>query len=67
MYYSTTYSSPVGLLTLACNDDSLIGLWIKGQKYHGESIFQSFTTKNNTPIFNKTKIWLDKYFSKQMP
>ncbi|MEG0229114.1 MAG: methylated-DNA--[protein]-cysteine S-methyltransferase [Oscillospiraceae bacterium] len=67
MYYSTTYSSPVGLLTLACNDDSLIGLWIKGQKYHGESIFKSFTTKNNTPIFNKTKIWLDKYFSKQMP
>lgn len=32
---STTYKSPVGLLTLACDGDALVGLWIEGQKYYG--------------------------------
>ena len=32
MYYSTTYRSPVGILTLASDGEALAGLWISGQK-----------------------------------
>ena len=32
MYYSTTYRSPVGILTLASDGEALMGLWISGQK-----------------------------------
>ena len=33
MIYTTHYSSPLGDLLLACQDNALIGLWIEGQKY----------------------------------
>ena len=34
MYYKTVYQSPVGTLTLACDETggSLVCLWIEGQK-----------------------------------
>ena len=33
MFYQTTYSSPVGRLTLASDGESLTGLWLENQKY----------------------------------
>lgn len=38
MYYTTTYSAPVGLITLASNGDKLVGLWNEGQKYFGSNL-----------------------------
>ena len=33
MYYKTKYISPLGNITLASNGNSLVGLWLEGQKY----------------------------------
>jgi methylated-DNA-[protein]-cysteine S-methyltransferase len=37
VYYSATCPSPVGTITLACDEvgETLTGLWLEGQKYHG--------------------------------
>lgn len=67
MYYSTTYSLPVGVVTLASDGDSLAGLWIKGQKYHGASVPAELIQKDDLPIFEETKRWLDSYFAKEKP
>lgn len=67
MYYSTTYSSPVGNITLACDGGSLVGLWIEGQKYHGNTIFQDMIENNNIPVFDAAKKWLDRYFAGEKP
>lgn len=67
MYYSTTYLSPVGTMTLACDGRNLAGLWIEGQKYHGESISGTMTEDNNLPIFAAAKKWLDRYFAGKKP
>lgn len=67
MYYLTTYSSPLGLLTLACDDNNLIGLWIEGQKYHGDTTDENTIKKDDIPIFNTVKKWLDKYFKNEKP
>ena len=67
MYYSTTYQSPAGLLTLASDGENLVGLWIEGQKYHGNSIPGKMAQENNLAVFDKTKIWLDKYFAGKKP
>jgi methylated-DNA-[protein]-cysteine S-methyltransferase len=67
MYYSTTYPSPVGLLTLACDGNNLVGLWLEGQKYHGGSIPEAMTEKDGLPAFEKTKKWLDRYFNAEKP
>ena len=67
MYYKTTYQSPVGTLTLASDGENLVGLWIEGQKYHGETIYKDMTVKNDVPVFNGTKKWLDRYFNGDKP
>lgn len=66
MYYKTSYKSPVGNLTLACdNQENLIGLWIEGQKYFGGT--SNMVVKDDLEIFIKTKSWLDRYFAGEKP
>lgn len=67
MFYSTNYSSPLGLLKLASDGDSLVGLWIEGQKYFGDTVDKDMTEIDDLPIFAAAKKWLDKYFSGQKP
>ena len=67
MIYTTTVSSPVGIITLACNGDHLVGLWIQGQKYHGHAIPEAMTEKNGLSIFDDAKKWLDQYFAGENP
>jgi methylated-DNA-[protein]-cysteine S-methyltransferase len=67
MYYSTTYSSPIGTVTLACYDDNLVGLWTEGQKYHGDTIPEAMIENNDMSIFGITKKWLNRYFAGEKP
>jgi len=69
MYYSTIYQSPIGAITLACDGDgkNLVGLWTEGQKYHGDTIPETMVEKNDIPLFDKTKKWLDRYFAGEKP
>jgi len=67
MYYSTTYHSPIGIITLACDGDNLVGLWTEGQKYHGGSIPGAMTERDDMPVFDAAKKWLDRYFAGKKP
>ena len=67
MFYCTTHPSPVGILTLACSRDGLAGLWIAGQKYHGGTIPGAMTEKDDIPVFDAAKQWLDSYFAGGKP
>lgn len=67
MYYSATYLSPVGKLTLASDGESLAGLWIAGQKYFGGSLFGSMSERDGLSVFSRTRSWLDRYFSGEKP
>lgn len=67
MYYATTYKSPVGLMTLGCDGKNLVGLWIEGQKYYGNTIPEAMIPKDDFPIFDAAKQWLDRYFAGEKP
>ena len=69
VYYSTTYQSPLKLITLACDGDgkNLVGLWTEGQKYHGDTVTETIVENNDIPIFNTVKKWLDRYFAGGKP
>ncbi len=67
MYYCTTHPSPVGLLTLACDGENLVGLWTEGQKYHGNTIPEAMIENNDIPLFDTAKKWLDRYFAGEKP
>lgn len=67
MYYSTTYLSPICTITLACDGDNLIGLWMEGQRFHGGPVPESMIEKEDIPIFDAAKAWLDRYFAGERP
>ncbi|MDR2056555.1 MAG: methylated-DNA--[protein]-cysteine S-methyltransferase [Desulfovibrio sp.] len=67
MYFSTTYPSPLGLLTLASDGDNLAGLWLEGQKYHGDSLSGDRRENGDLPVFRAARNWLDRYFAGEKP
>lgn len=69
MYYYTTVPSPVGEITLACDEDgsNLRGLWLEGQKYHGGTISEAMEENEHMAVFGKAKEWLDRYFACEKP
>lgn len=72
MYYKTTYTSPIGTLTLACDGNicdgaSLVGLWTDRQKYHGGNLSEVMIENNDIAVFGTAKNWLDRYFAGQKP
>lgn len=69
MYYSTACPSPVGRLTLACDGEGrcLVGLWIEGQKYYGDTLPEAMTENDDIPLFHIAKQWLVRYFAGEKP
>lgn len=68
MVYTTQYASPIGDLLLAEKEESLIGLWLIGQKYFLGSLKEEQTERDDAAaIFKQTKKWLDRYFAGQKP
>jgi len=67
MYFSTTYPSPVGVITLACDGAGLAGLWLEGQKYHGDTIPEAMVDQSDLPVFDAAKAWLERYFAGGKP
>lgn len=67
MYYSTYYKSPVGDIMIASNDNNIIGLWIDEQKYIGNTMPRDITQKDELPILQEARAWLDKYFAGKKP
>lgn len=77
MYSISYYESPLGGITIACDEQGLAGLWFDGQKYFGSilgdvpSAGQCSGANAVRPagsgkrefFIRKTREWLDLYFS----
>ena len=66
MIYTSQYSSLLGKMTLACDDQAIVGLWFNGQKYFGNILPVEGEEKNH-PLFDQVRRWLDIYFSGRQP
>ena len=49
MVYTTEYASPLGAITLACDEEAIIGLWFNGQRYFG-NILPKRTEQKERPV-----------------
>ncbi|MDD3694413.1 MAG: methylated-DNA--[protein]-cysteine S-methyltransferase [Lentisphaeria bacterium] len=67
MYYSSELDSPFGTLTLGCSENSLVGLWLEGQKYFGDRLLAQLKPRPELPYFQLVKDWLQRYFERQAP
>lgn len=61
MEYTTTYTSPLGEITIASDGNSITGLWFKDQKYFAQTLSAEHSQKE-LPLFREAKKWLDLYF-----
>ncbi|MCM1439468.1 MAG: methylated-DNA--[protein]-cysteine S-methyltransferase [Roseburia sp.] len=66
MHYVSKYNSPIGGVTLASNGTEITGLWFDGQKYYACNLPENCVEKD-LPVFERTKEWLDVYFSGNAP
>lgn len=68
MLYTTGYASPLGTITLASDGNSLVGLWIDGQKYFAATLQgEHVAERSDLPVFTRTTTWLDAYFAGKKP
>lgn len=61
------YSSPVGRLTLAAEEDSLTGLWLEGQRHYGATLPPNAVEDGCDPFLGCAFRWLDRYFAGSRP
>ena len=66
MVYTCEYDSPLGGITVACDDSAVIGLWFNGQKHFG-NILPRQTEQRAHPLLADAQRWLDVYFSGREP
>lgn len=64
--YMYHYDSPLGEIILASDGEALSGLWFRGQKYFGSTLGEA-PVQRTLPAFDRTKEWLDIYFSGTAP
>lgn len=67
MFYAMQVPSPLGRLTLASDEERIIGLWMEGQKYYPTDLVGTFVRKNDLPVLCAGKEWLEDYFAGKRP
>ena len=67
MDFTTHYQSPLGGITLASDGEALVGLWFDGQKYFADTLADKHRERDDLPVFDETRRWLDSYFSGKSP
>lgn len=66
MEYISLYESPLGMITMAADENGLIGLWFEGEKYFGNTL-TALCEEKETAVLEDTKRWLDTYFKGNRP
>lgn len=66
MVYTDRYTSPLGEITLACDDEAMIGLWFNGQRHFG-NVLPTETKAERHLLLDMARRWLDIYFSGKAP
>ncbi len=64
--YTMNYASPVGLITIDSDGESITGLWIENQKYFGGEPGGE-TQGLRPPVLEEARKWLDLYFCGKEP
>ena len=62
----TILSSPLGKLTLSCDENCITGLWMEGQA-HFAATLTGDAKRDDHPLLQQAKQWLDAYFAGERP
>ena len=67
MFYRTTYSSPVGKIIIVSDEESIISIETEKARYRDKIEPKEVIKKDDLPILEKAKDWLDSYFKGERP
>lgn len=67
MLCTSTFPSPLGELTLACDGDALTGLWLERQTALGAMGAAPAEACPDAPVLKLARQWLDAYFAGKRP
>lgn len=67
MLYKTNYNSPIGDMTLLCDDNYIKGLYFNNQNYYLNPYENEEIIEKETSLSKETFLWLDDYFNKKKP
>ena len=66
MYDYIRYDSPLGMLTVAAEEDAVTALVIDGQKYEDRHLADG-GEERETAVLHAARLWLDAYFAGENP
>lgn len=67
MFKQMTMQSPIGPLYIVSDGTSIIGVWMKGQKYFQASLKETPVKDEKDPVLKKAKKWFEDYFAGKKP
>ena len=67
MYYKSSYTSPLGQMTIVNDEHAIKGLWFSDQRYFGGKYDLQTMIEGETPVTKQVKNWLDAYFAGENP
>ncbi|MBR4392055.1 MAG: methylated-DNA--[Bacteroidales bacterium] len=67
MDFISHYDSPLGGMTMASDSIHLVGLWFDGQKHFADTLDKERIERDDLPVFEETRHWLDCYFAGEKP
>lgn len=67
MWYASAIPSPLGELTLVCDEDALVGLWLERHKYLAVTAGRPVEARPDAPLLQLGRAWLDAYFAGRRP
>lgn len=67
MLYVTRHPTPLGQMTLACNDQALVGAWLEGQTPLAGTAPGTVEDGHAAPPLKLAAAWLDAYFAGARP
>lgn len=66
--FCTEYASElIGPLTLASDGEAIVGCWFHNDRYFGCGVNDAMERKDDLPVFDQARVWLDRYFAGDAP
>src|SRR5699024_11605791 len=67
MYYKSSYTSPLGQMTIVNDEKAIKGLRFSDQRYFGGKYYLQTIVEGERPVTKQVKNWLDAYFAGENP
>lgn len=67
MIETLSHQTPLGEIVLAAQEDALIGLWFRGQKYEFSTLKGEQAENPDSALLREAVRWVDAYFEGRRP